>query len=79
MTVPVTDRKRPTSLDLGITSLVISGHSGKPKHTRAFTHLEEQDLQDSAELLTAKTKLNPAVQFMFYSTLNNQVWLQVLH
>lgn len=34
MTVPVTDRKRPTSLDLGITSLVISGHSGKPERAR---------------------------------------------
>lgn len=32
MTVPVTDKKLPTSLDLGITSLVISGHTGKPEH-----------------------------------------------
>lgn len=31
MTVPVTDKKCPTSLDLGIVSLVSSGQTGRPK------------------------------------------------
>lgn len=79
MTVPVTDRKRPTSLDLGITSLVISGHSGKPEQMRGFTHIEEQDLsvQHGAELLAAGTKLNSTVQFYFYSSFYTQNCLQV--
>ena len=33
MTVPVTDRKCPTSLDLGMVSLVSSGHTGRPGDT----------------------------------------------
>jgi len=32
MTVPVTDKKCPTSLDLGIVCLVSSGHTGKPEN-----------------------------------------------
>ena len=57
MTVPVTDRKRPTSLDFGITSLVISGHSGKPEDTRERFHMEEEELmgQHGAELLALYT------------------------
>lgn len=30
MTVPATDKKWPTSRDLGIVSLVSSGHTGRP-------------------------------------------------
>lgn len=43
MTVPVTDKKHPTSLHLGITSLVISGHSGKPEDPK-FNKIKMQDL-----------------------------------
>lgn len=44
MTVPVTDKKHPTSLDLGIESLVISGHTGKPENTREC-NIKKQDLK----------------------------------
>lgn len=76
MTVPVTDRKRPTSLDLGITSLVISGHSGKPVHIeRIHQHtVEEQDLivKHGAELFTAKTNLNSTIQVYSYCGIHYQ-------
>lgn len=32
ITVPVTDKKCPTSRDLGMVSLVNSGHTGRPAH-----------------------------------------------
>lgn len=43
MTVPVIDKKHPTSLDLGIESLVISGHTGKPEDTGEF-NIKKLDL-----------------------------------
>lgn len=42
MTVPVTDKKCPTSLDLGMVSLVSSGHTGRPVHTYANQQTTEK-------------------------------------